>query len=245
MRNPLQSRTSCLVIASFALTAAGPLHAVASSALSVPSQSSQQSSKEQPQVTQDNAQTQSSKQPKTPLLVVTSAEGEQKSTNGTCSPLLDVKKRLLASKHEKHLCDYQGKVILVVNTASKCGFTPQYEGLERLYAQYADQGLVVLGFPSNDFMGQEPGSEQEIASFCRLTYGVKFPMFAKTAVKRGTDDPFYRLLAQAADDTYPKWNFYKYLIDRYGQLVDVYSSMTKPEDEDLVETLQRLLKPAA
>lgn len=169
----------------------------------------------------------------------------QQPANSTCSPLLDVKKRLLASKNEKHLCDYQGKVILVVNTASKCGFTPQYEGLERLYAQYADQGLVVLGFPSNDFMGQEPGSEQEIASFCRLTYGVKFPMFAKTAVKRGTDDPFYQGLAQAADDTYPKWNFYKYLIDRNGQLVDVYSSMTKPEDEDLVETLQRLLKPAA
>ncbi len=165
----------------------------------------------------------------------------QKENNRHCSPLLSVKKRLLASESEKSLCDYQGKVILVVNTASKCGFTPQYEGLEKLYAEYEKKGLVVLGFPSNDFMGQEPGTEKEIKSFCRLTYGVKFPMFEKTEVKRGTKDPFYSKLAKAADNTYPKWNFYKYLIDRDGQFVDVYSSMTDPYDEDLIERIQGLL----
>jgi glutathione peroxidase len=162
-----------------------------------------------------------------------------------CSDLLKVEKRLLDSEESKTLCDYQGKVILVVNTASKCGFTPQYEGLEKLYAEYKDQGLVVLGFPSNDFMGQEPGTEQQIATFCKLTYGVKFPMFEKTKVKKGTDDPFYQGLAKAADDTYPKWNFYKYLIDRDGKMVDVYSSLTKPEDEDLVAKIKSLLKQPA
>jgi len=162
-----------------------------------------------------------------------------------CSELLNVEKRLLDSEDSKTLCDYQGKVILVVNTASKCGFTPQYEGLEKLYAEYQQQGLVVLGFPSNDFMGQEPGSEEQIATFCKLTYGVKFPMFEKTKVKKGTDDPFYQGLAKAADNTYPKWNFYKYLIDRDGKLVEVYSSFTKPDDEDLVANIKTLLKQPA
>jgi len=158
-----------------------------------------------------------------------------------CPELLDVNVRRLAGEEVVNLCDaYKGKVILVVNTASKCGFTPQYEGLEALYRKYQDRGLVVLGFPSNDFMGQEPGTEQEIAQFCRLTYSVEFPMFEKVSVKKGSAAPLFERLA-AAGAAYPKWNFYKYLIDRDGKLVDYYSSVTSPESGKLVGAIERLL----
>jgi glutathione peroxidase len=158
-----------------------------------------------------------------------------------CPALLDVNVRQLAGQEVVNLCDsYKGKVVLVVNTASKCGFTPQYEGLEALYRKYKDRGLVVLGFPSNDFMGQEPGSEQEIAQFCRLTYSVEFPMFEKVSVKKGSAAPLFERLA-AAGAPYPKWNFYKYLIDRDGKLVDYYSSVTAPESGKLVSAIERLL----
>lgn len=158
-----------------------------------------------------------------------------------CPALLDVEARRLAGEEIVNLCEaYRGKVILVVNTASKCGFTPQYEGLEALYRTYKDRGLVVLGFPSNDFMGQEPGNEQEIAQFCRLTYSVEFPMFAKVSVKKGSAAPLFERLA-AAGAPYPKWNFYKYLIDRDGKLVDYYSSVTAPQSSKLVSAIERLL----
>ncbi|MEO0577663.1 MAG: glutathione peroxidase, partial [Pseudomonadota bacterium] len=113
------------------------------------------------------------------------------------SPLLDQTFRKLASEDAVNLCEtYADKVLLVVNTASKCGNTPQYDGLEKLYQEYGEDGLVVLGFPSNDFLGQEPGTEAEIQEFCRLTYGVKFPMFEKVVVKEQEAHPFYAALAQ-------------------------------------------------
>ncbi len=163
-----------------------------------------------------------------------------------CAPALDFEKRRLAGDETVKLCDaFKGKVLLVVNTASKCGFTGQYEGLEALYTQYRDQGLEVLGFPSNDFGNQEPGTEEQIKDFCRLTYSVQFPMFEKTSVKKGSADPFYQFLAQQTG-VYPKWNFYKYLIDRDGKVVDVYSSMTSPSSKKLVQTIEQLLaKPAS
>jgi len=158
-----------------------------------------------------------------------------------CSPLLDLDVRRLAGDEVVNLCGaYQGQVILVVNTASKCGFTPQYEGLEQLYRTYKDRGFVVLGFPSNDFANQEPGSEQEIQEFCRLTYSVEFPMFEKVSVKKGRAAPLFERLA-AAGAPYPKWNFYKYLIDRNGNLVDHYISTTKPGSGKVIEAIERLL----
>ncbi len=159
-----------------------------------------------------------------------------------CPELLQFSRAPLAGKGaEVDLCQaYQGKVILVVNTASKCGYTPQYEGLESLYRRYQARGLVVLGFPSNDFAGQEPGSEAQIAEFCKLTYGVKFPMFAKTEVAQGTSDPFFRALAAAAGE-YPQWNFHKYLLDRQGRLVASFPSRAKPEGGQLERKILDLL----
>jgi glutathione peroxidase len=139
------------------------------------------------------------------------------------------------------LCQYQGKVILVVNTASFCGFTSQYEGLEKLYARLKGKGLVVLGFPSNDFGEQEPGSEKEIADFCRLTYGVEFPMLGKTTVKGRGANPFYLKLAEITGSR-PKWNFHKYLINRDATQVVAYSSVTRPDDKDLLKKIDEFLK---
>lgn len=137
------------------------------------------------------------------------------------------------------LGQYAGKVVLVVNTASYCGFTPQYEGLEKLHARYRDRGLVVLGFPSNDF-AQEKGSNKEIADFCENTFGVKFPMFGKSAV-RGTDaNPLFRELARQTGRQ-PLWNFHKYLVGRDGKVVAQYSSLTRPDDPELLRALERQL----
>lgn len=159
-----------------------------------------------------------------------------------CSPLLDFDVRALNDKAMLNLCEaYQGKVIMIVNTASKCAYTDQYESLEKLYEQYKGDGLVVLGFPSNDFGQQEPGNEYQIKSFCRTTYGVKFPMFAKTRVAERHADPLYRKLASAAG-TYPKWNFHKYLIDRNGDLVASYRSAIDPLDESVVGEIRRQIR---
>ncbi|MGV6858435.1 MAG: glutathione peroxidase [bacterium] len=153
---------------------------------------------------------------------------------------LDIDVRTLNGEKVINLKDeYTGKVILVVNTASKCGYTGQYEGLEEMYATYKDEGLVVLGFPSNDFY-QEQGSEKEIQDFCRLTYGVKFPMFKKTSVRKPSADVLYQRLGDAAGE-YPKWNFHKYLIDREGHLVGSYRSSVKAETGQLFKTIQSLL----
>ena len=140
----------------------------------------------------------------------------------------------------QNLCQYTGKVLLVVNTASYCGFTSQYEGLEQLYARYKDKGLVVLGFPSNQFGSQEPGSAKEIADFCFNTYGVKFPMFAKSEVRGDNANALYVELARATGTT-PKWNFYKYVVDRSGKPVDSFSSLTTPNDGKQVKLLEKLL----
>lgn len=158
-----------------------------------------------------------------------------------CAPALDFEMRRLASDERVRLCDaYQGKVILVVNTASKCAFTGQYEGLEALYRRYGERGLVVLGFPSNDFANQEPGSEQQIQDFCRLTYSVEFPMFEKVRVRKGAAAPLFDALA-AQTGVYPEWNFYKYLIDRDGQVVQAFSNGTDPESRPMIEAIERLL----
>jgi len=157
------------------------------------------------------------------------------------SELLDQNFRRLASTEDVNLCEaYSGKVLLIVNTASKCGNTPQYDGLEKLYSQYGEQGLVVLGFPSNDFMGQEPGTEEQIQEFCRLTYGVEFPMFEKTSVKERDAHPFYIALADSAG-TYPTWNFHKYLIGRDGKMISEFSPRTKPYDDQLVAAIENAL----
>ena len=156
--------------------------------------------------------------------------------------LLDLDYRPLAGKTPVNLArQYAGQVLLVVNTASKCGFTPQYEGLEALQRSHAAQGFAVLGFPSNDFRGQEPGSEEQIQEFCTLTYGVKFPMFEKVTVTGADATPLYRRLA-AATGVEPGWNFHKYLIARDGRVVGNWPSKVKPEDPELVAAIERELK---
>ena len=155
--------------------------------------------------------------------------------------LLNQEFRRLASDDVVNLDqEYAGKVILVVNTASKCGNTPQYEALETLYDTYGDDGFVVLGFPSNDFMGQEPGTEAEIQEFCRLTYKVRFPMFEKVTVKKGKAHPFFERLAEVSG-TYPRWNFHKFLIGRDGKLITEFSPRTKPDSEDVVAQIEAAL----
>ena len=156
-----------------------------------------------------------------------------------CPALLQHTFARLQDEKPQPLCQYAGKVLLVVNTASFCGFTPQYAGLEALHARYKDRGLVVLGFPSNDF-AQEGGSNQDIATFCENTFGVKFPMFTKTTVSGRNAHPFYKQLAVQAGGP-PRWNFYKYLIGRDGQVVASYGSMTSPQDTRLVRQIEQLL----
>lgn len=157
-----------------------------------------------------------------------------------CPDTLDFSLRPLNQEQPQSLCKaYKGQVLLVVNTASRCGFTPQYEGLEALYKRYRNRGLVVLGFPSNDF-AQEPGSEQDIARFCRLTYDVAFPMFEKIQVSGEQAHPFYQKLA-AQGGGYPGWNFYKYLVNRDGQVTAQFPSQVRPDDARLIEAIEALL----
>lgn len=158
----------------------------------------------------------------------------------TCPTLLDRSVPRLQDERPQSLCQYAGKVLLVVNTASQCGFTPQYRGLEALYERHRAQGLVVLGFPSNDFGGQEPGSAAEIAAFCENQFAVQFPMFSKVAVKGDKAHPFYADLARRAGQT-PRWNFHKYLIGRDGKTVRSYPSQTEPDDAALLRDVQALL----
>jgi glutathione peroxidase len=166
---------------------------------------------------------------------------------GTASAatLLDLDYRPLAGKTPINLnARYGGKVLLVVNTASKCGFTPQYEGLEALQQRFAPQGFSVLGFPSNDFKGQEPGSEKEIQEFCTLTYGVKFPMFEKVHVVGGEATPLYKALARNTGVA-PGWNFHKYLIARDGRVVAQFPSKVRPDDPALLAAIERELRAPA
>lgn len=156
-----------------------------------------------------------------------------------CPPLLDHTFASLTDKATP-LCQFEGKVVLVVNTASHCGYTPQYGGLEALYRRYREKGFVVLGFPANDFGAQEPGSNKEIATFCELNYGVSFPMFAKTGVSGHNANPFYASLA-AKTGKRPEWNFHKYLVDRSGRKVLSFDSRVEPGDPALVGAIERML----
>lgn len=158
---------------------------------------------------------------------------------GACPPLLD-HKVLNLQDGPVSLCDFGGKVLLVVNTASECGYTPQYEGLEQLYRRYRDRGLVVLGFPANDFGGQEPGSNKQIATFCQVNYGVSFPMFAKSTVRGAGANALFRELA-ARTGSAPRWNFHKYLVDRDGVPVASFATQVEPLDPKLTREIERLL----
>jgi len=159
----------------------------------------------------------------------------------SCPAALDYYKRPLTGDQPVHLCDeMRGKVVLVVNTASKCAYTPQYDGLEKLYDRYRKQGLIVAGFPSNDFAGQEPGTEKQIQDFCRLTYAVQFPMFEKVRVKGESADPFYKYLATVTGQQ-PRWNFHKYVLDREGRVVASFPSQVTPDDKRLVGLIEDLL----
>jgi len=162
---------------------------------------------------------------------------ENKSTMG----FYQFKAKSLQGK-EISMKDYAGKVVLIVNTASKCGFTPQYEGLEKLYKEYKDKGFVILGFPCNQFGNQEPGSAEEISKFCTLNYSVDFPMFMKIDVNGEKADPLYKYLKVELPGTLGneiKWNFTKFLLDRDGKPVKRYGSIVKPEE--ITKEIEKLL----
>jgi len=161
----------------------------------------------------------------------------------TCSPLLAREFPRLQDEKAQNLCQYAGQVIVVVNTASFCGFTPQYKSLEALYARYKERGLVVLGFPSNDFGAQEPGSSAEIAAFCENTFGVKFPMFAKSRVAASAGTAANPLIADLAKRTgqWPRWNFHKYLIARDASTVSSHVSDVDPLDKQFIRQVESLL----
>jgi glutathione peroxidase len=161
-------------------------------------------------------------------------------SGAACSPLMHQRFNRLQDEAPQDLCQYAGKVTLVVNTASYCGFTQQYQGLEALYAKYQAKGLVVLGFPSNDFGKQEPGSSKEIADFCYNTYGVKFPMFSKSSVTGPQANPLFVSLIRETGKA-PEWNFHKYLIDRHGRVVRSYASQVEPVDRGLVADIEKAL----
>jgi glutathione peroxidase len=174
-----------------------------------------------------------------PAVAATPAAAPAAAEAAACPVLLQHTFPRLQDEKPQPLCQYSGKVLLVVNTASFCGFTPQYEALEALYAKYRERGLVVLGFPSNDF-AQETGSNKDIADFCENTFGVKFPMFGKSAVRGADANPLFRQLA-AQTGRAPLWNFHKYLIGRDGKVVGQYNSMTRPDDPTLLKTLEQQL----
>lgn len=157
-----------------------------------------------------------------------------------CPAILQHQFLRLQDETPQNLCQYAGKVVLVVNTASYCGFTWQYEGLEALYAKYQSKGLVVLGFPSNDFGRQEPGNSKEIADFCYNTYGVKFPMFSKAVVSGPDRNALYTALFQATKIE-PKWNFHKYLIARDGKVLASYSTQMAPDNVKVVSAIEKAL----
>lgn len=174
-----------------------------------------------------------------PVLLLTLCATTVAQPAPACPPLLQHSFDRLQDDQPQPLCQYAGKVLLVVNTASYCGFTPQYEGLEALHAKYAPRGLVVMGFPSNDF-AQEPGSKEQIAELCFNTYGVKFPMFAKTHVKGEQANALFAALAQATGKA-PAWNFHKYLVDRQGRPVAAWGSRVAPDDAGLRSAIEKAL----
>ncbi|MBK6005782.1 glutathione peroxidase [Ramlibacter ginsenosidimutans] len=167
------------------------------------------------------------------------AQPAQPAAPTACPVLLQHTFPRLQDEKPQSLCQYSGQVLLVVNTASYCGFTPQYKGLEALHAKYRGRGFAVLGFPSNDF-NQEKGSNKEVADFCENTFGVQFPMFGISAVRGHDANPLFRTLAQQTGRA-PLWNFYKYLVGRDGKVVAQYSSLTTPDDAALVHAIEEQL----
>lgn len=169
--------------------------------------------------------------------------GPARAAGPACPSLLARRFPRLQDEKPQDLCQYAGRVLVVVNTASFCGYTRQYKSLEALHARYRDRGLVVLGFPSNDFGQQEPGTGKEIADFCEGTFGVKFPMFAKTRVAAAAGPDANPLFAELARRTghWPKWNFHKYLVARDGSAVTSFVSDVDPLDKAFVDQVERLL----
>ncbi|MCS5637809.1 MAG: glutathione peroxidase [Myxococcota bacterium] len=149
------------------------------------------------------------------------------------------------SGQEESLAEYRGEVLLIVNTASRCGYTPQYDGLQELHSRYRERGFSVLGFPSNDFGAQEPGTDAEIGAFCKRNYGVNFPMFSKIKVRGEGQHPVYAYLTSLPEPLGGpvKWNFQKYLVDGSGHVVARYYSATEPLSPELVESIETLLEP--
>jgi glutathione peroxidase len=171
------------------------------------------------------------------LIVIATFQAEEQSMNSICDfEMINIQGDTLK------LSEYAGKVILVVNTASKCGFTYQYEGLEKLYKTYKDSGFVILGFPANNFLKQEPGNNEEIAEFCSINYGVTFPMFSKISVKGKNMHPLYNYLT--SKDTNPEfggkitWNFNKFLISKEGKIINRFGSREKPESKKIIEAIE-------
>jgi glutathione peroxidase len=169
-----------------------------------------------------------------------SAQTTAAGASANCPSILNKTFKRLQDEAPQNLCQYAGKVLLIVNTASYCGFTPQYEGLEKLHADLSPKGLVVLGFPSNDFGQLEPGNSKQIADFCVNTYGVKFPMFEKSIVAGANANAMYRELAQATGKA-PQWNFHKYLIDRKGKVIGSYPSNLSPTEKGFLTDIERAL----
>lgn len=165
--------------------------------------------------------------------------GVQAATSA-CPTLLDRTALRLQDEQPQKLCQYAGKVLLIVNTASACGYTPQYQGLEALHERYRDRGLVVLGFPSNDFGQQESGSNQEIADFCENQFSVRFPMFTKGPVTGGAAQPLYTDLRRLSG-TAPAWNFHKYLVSRDGRQVRSFASGVTPDSPELTRLIEQWL----
>ena len=160
---------------------------------------------------------------------------------GAVPPVLNFKMKSLAGQ-EVDLSQYQGKVLLIANTASKCGYTPQYKDLEAIYKRYQDKGLVVLGFPANNFKEQEPGTDQQIAEFCEKNFGVTFPMFSKVSVVGDDQSPLFKYLIDHAPETGDiKWNFEKFLIGRDGQIVARYRSKTNPSSDAVTKAIEQEL----
>jgi glutathione peroxidase len=172
-------------------------------------------------------------------LIAFTVPAQSGAADSHCPSILDHKFANLMDEPVS-LCQFSGKVLLIVNTASECGYTPQYEGLEKLYRRYRDKGFVVLGFPANDFGGQEPGSNKQIEQFCRVNYGITFPVFAKTPIIGANANSLFQQLA-AKTGKPPRWNFHKYLLDRAGHPVAVFESAVQPEDRRVTAQIEKLL----
>ena len=157
----------------------------------------------------------------------------------SCSDLLDTDMRILDSAETKNLCEYEGKALLVVNVASRCGYTYQYAGLQKLYESYKDEDFLVIGIPSRDFL-QEYSDESDVAEFCSTEYGVDFPMFSTVKVRGKKPHPFYKKLTAETGVT-PSWNFNKYLISKEGKVISTYGSKVKPDSQELIAAIESIL----